>query len=197
MRGRGGKLVIVSKAGRQSKNEQFFSVLSPGEPLPPPLLRPVSFSFYWNILSYVFLLLLLLSFTQTPENSGIQSSISVLRHTHIPKWLNSRSWIFFGGGCWSPTAVSQSTSLHNSINDSVSVPPMLSENLSYYNATIDGGAGSSKDGYSVLETTIIAVIAGILSLLTILGNVLVMVSFKMDKQLQTISNYFLLSLAGQ
>lgn len=57
--------------------------------------------------------------------------------------------------------------------------------------------GTSKDGYSVLETTIFAVVAGILSLLTILGNVLVMVSFKMDKQLQTISNYFLLSLAGQ
>lgn len=71
---------------------------------------------------------------------------------------------------------------------------MLNENLSSYNVTI---GGSSKDGYSVLETTIIAVIAGILSLMTILGNVLVMVSFKMDKQLQTISNYFLLSLAGQ
>jgi hypothetical protein len=30
---------------------------------------------------------------------------------------------------------------------------------------------------------------------TITGNLMVMISFKMDKQLQTISNYFLFSLA--
>uniref|UniRef100_T1L2P8 G-protein coupled receptors family 1 profile domain-containing protein n=1 Tax=Tetranychus urticae TaxID=32264 RepID=T1L2P8_TETUR len=33
------------------------------------------------------------------------------------------------------------------------------------------------------------------SIITIVGNVMVMISFKMDKQLQTISNYFLLSLS--
>jgi hypothetical protein len=33
------------------------------------------------------------------------------------------------------------------------------------------------------------------SLVTITGNLMVMISFKMDKQLQTISNYFLFSLA--
>jgi len=68
-------------------------------------------------------------------------------------------------------------------------------NLSFfYNET---GGPSSGEGYSYLEQTILAVVAGILSLLTIFGNVLVMVSFKLDKQLQTISNYFLLSLAGK
>ena len=36
---------------------------------------------------------------------------------------------------------------------------------------------------------------GALSLVTIAGNAMVMVSFKLDKQLQTISNYFLFSLA--
>ncbi|KAH7644824.1 hypothetical protein HUG17_0362 [Dermatophagoides farinae] len=41
----------------------------------------------------------------------------------------------------------------------------------------------------------IILIGGSLSLITILGNVLVMVAFKIDRQLQTISNYFLLSLA--
>ena len=55
----------------------------------------------------------------------------------------------------------------------------------------------TSPGFSTLERIIIAVIAGILSFLTIAGNVLVMVSFKLDKQLQTISNYFLLSLAGE
>lgn len=37
--------------------------------------------------------------------------------------------------------------------------------------------------------------AAILSLLTVVGNIMVMISFKIDKQLQTISNYFLFSLA--
>ena len=66
----------------------------------------------------------------------------------------------------------------------------------------EGSSGSNVEdsissGYTTLEYALFAVIAGILSFLTIAGNVLVMVSFKLDKQLQTISNYFLLSLAGQ
>lgn len=38
-------------------------------------------------------------------------------------------------------------------------------------------------------------VGGVLSFVTIVGNVLVMIAFKIDKQLQTISNYFILSLA--
>lgn len=49
--------------------------------------------------------------------------------------------------------------------------------------------------YTPLEATVIGVASGLLSLVTISGNFMVMISFKMDKQLQTISNYFLLSLA--
>lgn len=60
-----------------------------------------------------------------------------------------------------------------------------------FDQSIDGS------GYTMIESIVIAVVAGLLSFLTIAGNVLVMVSFKLDKQLQTISNYFLLSLAGQ
>ncbi len=45
------------------------------------------------------------------------------------------------------------------------------------------------------KATLIGASAGILSLVTIAGNLMVMISFKMDKQLQTISNYFLFSLA--
>ena len=42
---------------------------------------------------------------------------------------------------------------------------------------------------------LIILVGGSLSLVTIFGNVLVMVAFKIDRNLQTISNYFLLSLA--
>ncbi|XP_040563560.1 muscarinic acetylcholine receptor DM1 [Lepeophtheirus salmonis] len=49
--------------------------------------------------------------------------------------------------------------------------------------------------YTPLQATLIGLAGGLLSLLTTVGNVMVMISFKMDKQLQTISNYFLFSLA--
>ncbi|XP_022257491.1 muscarinic acetylcholine receptor DM1-like [Limulus polyphemus] len=59
-----------------------------------------------------------------------------------------------------------------------------------------GVSGSiDKASYSVSEVILIAIVTGILSLGTVVGNIMVMISFKMDKQLQTISNYFLLSLA--
>lgn len=49
--------------------------------------------------------------------------------------------------------------------------------------------------YTIPQTVVLAIIATILSILTVAGNVMVMISFKIDKQLQTISNYFLFSLA--
>ena len=48
---------------------------------------------------------------------------------------------------------------------------------------------------SIAEIVIISIIAGFLSIITIIGNLMVMISFKIDKQLQTITNYFLFSLA--
>ncbi|VVC98631.1 unnamed protein product [Leptidea sinapis] len=49
--------------------------------------------------------------------------------------------------------------------------------------------------YSLVQKIAIAMVASVLSVLTVVGNSLVMISFKIDKQLQTISNYFLFSLA--
>ncbi|XP_044259270.1 muscarinic acetylcholine receptor DM1 isoform X1 [Tribolium madens] len=49
--------------------------------------------------------------------------------------------------------------------------------------------------YSITQVVFIGTIAGILSVVTVVGNIMVMISFKIDKQLQTISNYFLFSLA--
>lgn len=60
------------------------------------------------------------------------------------------------------------------------------------NATLDEPPGLR---YSIPQTVVLAIIATVLSILTVAGNVMVMISFKIDKQLQTISNYFLFSLA--
>ncbi len=65
------------------------------------------------------------------------------------------------------------------------------------NGTGDGGDDDSgaSPKYNAVQATLIGISAGLLSLVTIAGNLMVMISFKMDKQLQTISNYFLFSLA--
>lgn len=50
-------------------------------------------------------------------------------------------------------------------------------------------------GHSVWQVIIIVLLTGSLSLVTIIGNILVVVSFKINKQLKTVNNYYLLSLA--
>lgn len=45
------------------------------------------------------------------------------------------------------------------------------------------------------QVVIIVVLSGSLSLVTVVGNILVLVSFRINKALQTVNNYYLLSLA--
>lgn len=50
-------------------------------------------------------------------------------------------------------------------------------------------------GHTVLQVMAIVLLTGSLSLVTVIGNILVMVSFKINKALKTVNNYYLLSLA--
>ncbi|XP_041350748.1 muscarinic acetylcholine receptor M3-like [Gigantopelta aegis] len=50
-------------------------------------------------------------------------------------------------------------------------------------------------GFSIAEIVVISIVVSALCIFTAGGNFLVIIAFKVDKQLQTISNYFLLSLA--
>ncbi|XP_078393126.1 muscarinic acetylcholine receptor M1-like [Cetorhinus maximus] len=59
--------------------------------------------------------------------------------------------------------------------------------------------GNSSDhplaGHRVWEVVVITLVTGSLSLVTVTGNILVVLSFRFNRQLKTVNNYFLLSLA--
>lgn len=72
------------------------------------------------------------------------------------------------------------------------------EGDSYHNATTANGTPISHQPlgrHSLLEVITIATVTAVVSLITIVGNVLVLVSFKVNSQLKTVNNYYLLSLA--
>lgn len=58
-----------------------------------------------------------------------------------------------------------------------------------------GGDNGVPPRFTLSQTVFIAFVSAVLSSITVCGNIMVMVSFKIDKQLQNISNYFLFSLA--
>ncbi|KAM6201580.1 muscarinic acetylcholine receptor M5 [Rhynchocyon petersi] len=72
------------------------------------------------------------------------------------------------------------------------------EGESYHNATIVNGTSvnhQSLERHGLWEVITIATVTAVVSLITIVGNVLVMISFKVNSQLKTVNNYYLLSLA--
>ncbi|CAN9502225.1 unnamed protein product [Ophioblennius macclurei] len=71
------------------------------------------------------------------------------------------------------------------------------EGGSMMNSTVNNSAMDVQlVTHSLWEVITIATVSAIVSLITIVGNVLVMVSFKVNSQLKTVNNYYLLSLAA-
>uniref|UniRef100_A0A8D0G2L7 Muscarinic acetylcholine receptor n=1 Tax=Sphenodon punctatus TaxID=8508 RepID=A0A8D0G2L7_SPHPU len=63
----------------------------------------------------------------------------------------------------------------------------MEENLNSNSTTVNR--------HNLWEVITIATVTAIVSLITIVGNILVMISFKVNSQLKTVNNYYLLSLA--
>uniref|UniRef100_A0A3Q3AGS5 Muscarinic acetylcholine receptor n=1 Tax=Kryptolebias marmoratus TaxID=37003 RepID=A0A3Q3AGS5_KRYMA len=59
----------------------------------------------------------------------------------------------------------------------------------------NNNGSDSESPYKTVEVVFIVLVAGSLSLVTIIGNILVMLSIKVNRNLQTVNNYFLFSLA--
>ncbi|XP_020853754.1 muscarinic acetylcholine receptor M2 [Phascolarctos cinereus] len=79
---------------------------------------------------------------------------------------------------WTPGSLSEKPKMNNSTSP---------------NSTNNGMVLASP--YKTVEVIFIVLVAGSLSLVTTIGNILVMVSIKVNRHLQTVNNYFLFSLA--
>ncbi|KAE8606458.1 hypothetical protein XENTR_v10010743 [Xenopus tropicalis] len=86
---------------------------------------------------------------------------------------------------------------HSDLFYNLSIPYWLQEMENMTNATNQtlDKTTMAPGTYQTMEMIFIATVTGSLSLVTVVGNILVMLSIKVNRQLQTVNNYFLFSLA--
>lgn len=92
----------------------------------------------------------------------------------------------------SPTLHNVTNVTFSGVEDVSYIIPWGSQRENLTNTSTESALGVER---SAAEIVIISIVVSLLSVLTAGGNMLVIVAFKLDKNLQTVSNYFLLSLA--
>lgn len=96
-----------------------------------------------------------------------------------------------GSKCLIITSRCVSDSVHNSSGETLL---LKMENVTL-GADVNANLSVQGSPYKTVEIVFISVVTGSLSLVTVVGNILVMLSIKVNRQLQTVNNYFLFSLA--
>ncbi|XP_078085729.1 muscarinic acetylcholine receptor M3 isoform X1 [Mustelus asterias] len=121
--------------------------------------------------------------------------------TMIPDYNNTAPPLFFNSSFpWSDGSQGRMALGDRSVEQSANGlfrPASLSPaaSLESNGSVLSNSTSDPLGGHTVWQVVLIAFFTGILSLVTIIGNILVMVAFKVNKQLKTVNNYFLLSLA--
>uniref|UniRef100_A0A0K0EL21 G_PROTEIN_RECEP_F1_2 domain-containing protein n=1 Tax=Strongyloides stercoralis TaxID=6248 RepID=A0A0K0EL21_STRER len=115
-------------------------------------------------------------------NDSLPTAVSKIQNLAFNIWMEAKK-----DQNLSKTLINVTSTIESPNSLSTLVPQLLENNF-----TIDYSNVQPYDQFTVF---IIIFIGTLFAIITIVGNLMVMISFKIDKQLQTISNYFLFSLA--
>uniref|UniRef100_A0A2C9JZ82 G-protein coupled receptors family 1 profile domain-containing protein n=1 Tax=Biomphalaria glabrata TaxID=6526 RepID=A0A2C9JZ82_BIOGL len=130
--------------------------------------------------------------------SNLTTSFRQYRETYFKnKSMSFEDFFYFTfPALFNGTSVTSSSN-HNLTDPLTSAGNLMVTTFENYTNAMTKNVTGYKLGVdrTTIEILLISLVVSLLSFLTAGGNLLVIVAFKLDKQLQTVSNYFLLSLA--